>query len=569
MPPIRTLRSYRRADFPRDLVAGLTVSVVDIPQSMAFAVIAGVPPVYGLYTAIFLAAFGSLFTSSPFLSVGPTNTQSLLIAAVVSRVTHDPHDYVRLVIALGMIKGLLQLAFAAASMGRLVRYVSRGVMIGFTAGAGVLIFLEQVPAFLGLPGHVDRVDLPGAVGRAASIATHVAAANPVAVALGAAALALLLFARKLPEWVPAPLIVVAGGAAAVWLGGLDVPTVGPLPRGLPSVRLPRASVSEIEALLPGALAIALLGMLESVAIAKSIAQRTGQRISADQEFFGQGIANVLGSLFSCMPGSGSFTRTALQYQVGARTRVAGLVCAVSNAIIFLALAPLARHIPLAVLAAILFYVAYTLIDVPAILRMVRTSRADAVTCLGTFAAALLLPLAYAIYVGVFLNIALYLRQAGKLRMARMVYLGGQSFQEVPVESMAELDQDVVFLQLEGDLFFAVEEELSARLGELAASDVKVAVFRLKRTHFVDGTVLFAFAQFIQLMQKRGGHVLFCGVRPDVMRQLEAFGLVDLIGRDNVFPASDGVFNSARRALERARVLTGHTERGGVTGAYQI
>ncbi|HUH05584.1 MAG TPA: SulP family inorganic anion transporter [Kofleriaceae bacterium] len=553
MPPVRAIRGYRRADLPHDVVAGLTASVVDLPQSMAFAVIAGVPPVYGIYTAIVLGFFGALFSSSRFLAVGPTNTQSLLIAAIVTRLTDDPAVYLRLVIALGLIKGVIQLAFAAARLGRLVRYVSGSVMIGFTAGAGLLIFLEQLPSFLGEgePMHISR--LPAALGRAHDVIASLGAAQGSAIAIGVGALAVLLIAQRLRPWVPGPLLAVAGGAFVVRVFHLDVPTIGWLPRDLPALSLPGVSLGELEALFAGALALALLGMLESVAIAKSIARRTGQSISPDQEFFGQGVANLAGSLLQCMPGSGSFSRTALQYAVGARSRFASVARALFNLTFFLLLAPLARHIPLAVLAAILFHVAFSLIDVRTIGRIVRTSRGDAAVCLATLASTLVLPLAYAIYAGIFLNLVLYLRQATQLRLARLVE-AGPVFSETPVVRIAPDEQGVYMLQLDGDLFFGIEDELATRLREIGSSKVEVAVFRLKRTHFIDSNVLLAFEQFVDNMHQQQRHVVFCGVRPSVLRQMRSIGLYDQVGEDNIFAARRGAFSGARVAMTRARAL---------------
>ena len=164
-PPVRALRRYRLRDLPHDLLAGLTVAAVDMPQAMALGLIAGVPPIYGLYTAIILGGVGALFTSSRFISMGPTNTQSLLVAAIVSRITHEPALYLQLAVGLALIKGLMQLALGAAGIGRLARYVSRSVMVGFAAGAGVLIMLGQVPALLGLPAPLHAPTLPAALGQ--------------------------------------------------------------------------------------------------------------------------------------------------------------------------------------------------------------------------------------------------------------------------------------------------------------------------------------------------------------------------------------------------------------------
>ncbi len=554
-PLAHTLRKYRRADLPKDLLAGLTVAVVDLPQSMAFALVAGVPPIYGLYTAIVVGSLGSLFTSSPFLSVGPTNTQSLLVAAVVSRLTADPALYLQLVFGLTLLKGLVQLTFAAARMGRLVRYVSRSVMVPFTAAAGVLVIAGQLPELLGLRTDGAEHYLPGLPGAAQRIVPHLGEANPRSLVLGLLALAAVLGAERLSRSSPGPLLAVAG--SALWVSfsrwtDADTPLVGPLPRGLPAPQLPHLSVAQLEALLSGAVAIALLGMLESVMIGKAIAERAGQTIDADQEFFGQGISNLVGAFFQCMPGSGSFSRTALQHRVGARTRLAGVFCAGFNALIFLSLAPFARNIPLSSLAAILLIVGAGLIDVRAITRIARASRPDAVVSAATLVSALVLPLTYAIYVGIFLSLALYLHHASRLYLHELVPNEAGGFEERPL--LASARRGMVLIQLEGDLFFAVADDLAEQLVRVERSGVRVAIFRLKRTRWIDASVLTTLEQFVTEMHARGRHVLLCGVRPELLEHLRRFGLAQTLGSDNVFLTEPGVFASARRALGRAREL---------------
>ncbi len=560
MPPVNTLRHYRWADLPHDLVAGITVSVVDLPQSMAFAVIAGINPVYGIYTAIIQAFLGGLFTSSRFLSNGPTNTQSLLVGAIITRLTNphgDPQRYLELVLALTLIKGVIQLLFAAARFGRLVRYVSHSVMVGFTAGAGVLIILEQMPNFLGLPTTTEHV-LPGVPGAVQRMWPHLGEIDLTAVGIGAGVVVCVLGAKKLSRWLPGPLLGVVGAAVLVWGADLNwLRIVGPLPSGLPHFHVPRISFADGESLLNGALAIAMLGMLESVSIAKAIAVRTGQRIDANQEFFGQGLSNFIAGFFQCMPGSGSFSRSALQYAVGARTRLASMFCAACNAVLFLLLASQARYIPFASLAGILFVVGATLIDWRTVVRIVRSSRSDAIVCLITFLSALFLPLAYAIYVGIFLNLALYLQQASRLHLDEMVSTPGGPFIERPLRDRGG-DQPVLFLQMEGDLFFGVADELADRFQRIARSGVNVVVLRLKRTHSIDATVLGELERFVQQMQSRGHHVVLCGVKQELMQTLQSYGLVSLIGPRNVFETGFGVFTSAKRALQRARELLGRS-----------
>ncbi len=335
-----------------------------------------------------------------------------------------------------------------------------------------------------------------------------------------------------------------------------LPLIDPLPRGLPTFHLPFVSVEYLRQLVGGATALALLGMLESVAIAKSIAAKSGERISANQEFFAQGLKNFLTSFFQCIPGSGSFTRSALDYAAGAETRFAAVFNAIFVAIIFLLFAPQAGMIPRASLAAVLFVIAFGLIDWRYLLRMARTSRSDFAVCLASFIATLLAPLEYAIFIGIFLNIALYLRRASHLHIAEMVHLpGGRQFIERPLADRTGR-QKVLFLQVEGELFFGVADELSDRLLPLLRSEVRVVIFRLKRTHSIDSTVLSVIENFTRDLQQRGGHIILCGVRPELMRVIKAYGLLSLIGRENVFEAGIGIFSSAKQAIARARILVG-------------
>lgn len=552
-----TLRAYTPATFRADAVAGLSVAVVELPQAMAYAYIAGVPPVYGIYTSIVQGLIGAIFSSNDHLATGPTNTQSLLVAATVTQIlpNADGALYLQLVIALTLLKGLIQLAFAAARTGNLVRYVSHSVIVGFAAGAGVLIVVGQTPEFLGISA-VGESSLPGILGAFASWGPHLATAHLPTIGLGVLALAIVLGLRAWSPLAPGPLVAVIVPAALVWALGLadrGVHTVGILPSGLPLPGVPWVSWEHVEQLLPGALALALLGMIETVSIGKTLATHGGRRISANQEFFSQGFANLVGSFFQNIPGSGSFTRSALNQMAGGRTRLAGIYNAATVAVMFLLLAPLAQHIPLASLAAILFVVAFGLIDWRGIVRTTRTNRSDALVLFITLASALLLPLAYAIYVGIFLNIALYLRRASHLHMAELVNQPGGRFIEREVRDRTG-EQRTMFVQLEGDLFFGVADELQDRLTSLAKSPLRIVIVRLKRTHSIDTTVLNVFEQFVRQMQRKNGYVLLCGVRPELLDDLRDYGLVRLIGEKNVFPAGIGVFSSAKQALQRAREL---------------
>jgi len=571
MQPIDAARGYRMRDLRGDVVAGLTVSVIAVPQSMAYAEIAGVPLQYGLYTVIIQCLIGSLFNSQKFLSVGPINTQSLLVFATVAAIVErgDP-AFLPMVIALTLIKGLMQMAFAGLRLGLLVRYVSSSVIVGFTAGAGVLIAAKQLKNFFSVAPVKDYAgsdSLPGLIGIFQGVMPALEDFKWPSVIAGSVALVIVVGGKYIHKLFPGPLLAVVVAAGAVALMGWqpitdtmpdgDLYRVSQIERALPAFSIPDVSLSDVRALLGGALALSLLGLMEAYSIGKTIASKTGQPISANQELFSQGLTNFVSGFFSCIPGSGSFSRSALNYFAGARTLYAGVFNSIFVAVIFFAFAPLASYIPMAALAAILFVVAYGLIDWRAFRRMSRSSKPDAAVCLATFIATLTIPLEYAVFVGVMLNIALYLKHASHLHVSEMVRARGGPFHERPLND-ASGSRSVIFLSLEGDLFFGVADELQERLTQLDRSGVRVVILRLKRTHLIDSTVLAVLDSFARSIQERGGHMILCGVSDELQKVFKGFGFENTIGEDNIFAQRYGVFASAKAAVQRARQLIGHS-----------
>ncbi len=581
-PALREARHYSFFKLRKDIVAGLTVAVVEVPQAMAYALIAGVPPQYGIYTSIIQGIFGALLSSSEHLTTGPTNTQSLLIASAVTRLAsmsgHLPPEqmavvYLQMVFGLTLLKGIIQLLFAAVRLGAMVRYVSRSVIYGVAAGAGVLIIVGQLPNLLGItiPSTTER-HLPGALGAMERLWPHLDQVNPRALALGVGCLAVVVGVRWISRFLPGALLAVvlaavtvavlgweqSGGvmsAGGLTTGGGGVPTIEPIEPHLPSWQIPWMTWGQAEELLGGALALALLGMLESVAIVKSIASKTGDRIDPNQEFFAQGFTNFVSSFFQCIPGSGSFTRSALDHDAGAQTRYAAMFNAVFVGAIFFFFAGLAKYIPLASLAAVLLIIAAGLIDFGAIRRLWTANRSDGIVCLATAAATMLLPLEFAIFIGIFLSLALYIRQTSRLHLSEMQHRPGGIYIERPLQSRSG-ESGVLFLQLEGDLFFGIADELQDRLSQVAQSNARVVIVRLKRTLSVDSTVLAVMEDFAKRMRSRGGHVILCGLKPELLAMLQRYGLVAVLGSDNVFATGFGVFTSAKQALQRARKLIG-------------
>lgn len=559
-PLARALRSYSPQKLWPDLQAGLTVAVVEVPQAMAYALIAGVDPQYGLYTSIIQNFIGAMLSSGEHLTTGPTMTQALLINSALARFAGlTGAEYVLMASSLALIKSLIQLSFFAARLGDMVRFVSRSVFVGLAAGSGVLIMVGQLPSFLGFSLRGEGPPrFPGVPGLIDQMLPHFDQTHWQSVAIGCGALLIVVVMSRIHRLLPGPLVAVVAAAAVVagfGLTGRELPLVNSFTPALPEFTVPWVGWEKAQYLVTGALALAMLGTIESVSIVKTLAVREGGRIIPNQEFLAQGVGNLVSSFFQCFPGSGSFTRSALHLHAGARSRLSVVFNALFVAAIFFALGGYAGYIPLTALAAVLFVIGYHLIDLRYMLRVARVSRSDLAVCIMTMLATMLVPLQYAIFVGVFLNISLHLRQASRLQMAEMVSSPTGPFMERPLSDRTG-QQQVIFLQVEGQLFFALADEMELRLAALLKGNARVVIFRLKRTHSIDVTVLGVLEDFVKRMQSVGRHVVLCGLRPELMQKLRAYGLVETLGRENVFPTGGGAFDSAKKALLRARHLVG-------------
>ena len=404
LPIMRWLPELREPGAVRaDALAGLTGAVVVLPQGVAFATLAGMPPEYGLYAAMVPCVIAALFGSSRLMITGPANAISLTTMALIAPIAipGSPH-YVALVLTLTFLVGALQLALGLARAGRLIDFVPHSVIVGFTAGAAILIINSQIGPFLGL-------DLP----RGASVVENVGLAfaqlpnvNPSAPLVGLLTIFTVLAWRPLNRWVPAMLAGVVIGAAGAWLLAQQVPqwpvlpTVQALPGALPPVSLPDLSLDTLRLLFGATMVMTLLALTEAVAIARAVAIKYGDKLDGNQEFIGQGLANLAGSFFSAYPASGSFNRSGVNVASGARTPFAAICAALFLIAILFFVAPLARYLPFAVIAALLFLVAWGLIDRREIVRIWREEPSQRWPLLITFVAVITLSLEWAIVLGI-------------------------------------------------------------------------------------------------------------------------------------------------------------------------
>jgi SulP family sulfate permease len=559
IPALDSLRTYSLRSLRLDLFAGLTVAAVAVPQAMAYASIPLGPEEvkHGLYTAIVMTAVGALFDSSRQLINGPTN--AICIAMVTAIAAFPPGERLKAAILMAFLVGVMQTAITLFRLGDLTRFISHSVIVGFTLGAAILLALDQLKNLLGLPAH-PSYDAHFLV-RFYLTMERIDAVNLRAVGIGAATMALVLILPALGnrlQWqVPEFLIVVILMASGVRLFGWDqgdhgVAVIGAIPSSLPSLQAPSMSWSMIRQLISSSLAIAVLGLLEAVAMAKSIAARTRQKLDINQQCLSEGLANLVGSFFQCFPGSGSLTRSAINVQAGAVSQWSGVFAAIGVALTVLLFAPFARYVPRSCLAGLLLISAWRLIDFKQLTYHLRTTRFDMQIVLATALAAFAVNIEFCILIGVFLSVVLYVRRAARLHLTELTMTTDRVIRErAPHDPSCDR---ILIYSLEGELFFGSAPDLEMHfetIEERAQSSTRVIVLRLKRVRNPDAVCLAVFERFIGRMKERGIHVILCGVRDDFAKVMHSSGLAAQLGKDNLFVEQEGSVSSTLDAVRFA------------------
>ncbi len=541
------IRGYRRSHLKADLFAGLTVAVVAVPQSMAYALIAGLPVQYGLYASIVPTIVGCLWGSSAHLITGPTTAVSLVVFSSL-RALAQPESaaYVELAFMLALMVGLVQVAMGLARIGALLNFVSHSVLLGFTAGAAVLIAFKQIPALLGLqvekssffPLHMHNVF------------THIDQTEIITLSLGLFTILVIILTRRIRPSLPGTLIamVLVGGIVSTFdLDQYNVAVVGVIPRRLPPLNLPEFSLfKRVGQLAPGALAIAILGLVEAVSIAKSIADRTRQRLNINREFVGQGLSNISASFFSGYPGSGSFTRSAVNYRSGGKTPLSAVISGFAVAVTILLAAPLAAKLPMSALAGVLVVVAWDMVRKEDIARTIRTTRSDAAVLVITFLSTLLLNIEFAVYVGVLLSIGLHLAATSHPSIHSVVpdlqtgKMAGSAFGE----TCPQMD----ILHIDGSIFFGsasfVLDDLQRRLR--SHPHTANLFIRMHRVNNIDASGMHTFEILQEEISRRGGAIYFSGVNHKVFAVFKNSGFLKDIGETHIRSTTRAAIRQAMR-----------------------
>lgn len=524
-----------------DLIAGLTGALIVLPQGVAFATIAGMPPEYGLYAAMLPAIIAALFGSSWHLVSGPTTAISIAVFAAISPFAEPGSpEFISMVLTLTFLTGLFQLILGLARMGVLVNFISHTVVIGFTAGAALLIAASQMKNFLGIDiarGAPFHVVIEQTVAQFGNI-------NPYVTFIGVITLAAGILAKRYIAQLPYMIVAMVVGSVAAYLLNLDfgaqttlIKTVGALPAHLPPFVIPDFSYATIHKVLFPALVVTMLALTEAVSISRAIAVKSEQRIDGNQEFIGQGLSNLVGSFFSSYASCGSFNRSGVNYAAGARTPLATVYASIFLLLILLLVAPLASYLPTAAMAGILFLVAWGLIDFHHIAAIVRTSRTETITLFVTLIGTLI-DLEKGIFFGILLSLVIYLYRVSRPGMVPVVpakeegayhFVGAEDHPQCPQLSMVRIN---------GAIFFGAVDHVQNNLMKIdEINPLQKSVLIVARgISFVDVAGAEMLAQEARRRRKMGGGLYFYRCKESIYKFLRKADKLDDIGTGGFFPA---------------------------------
>ncbi len=555
-PFLRWGRNLSKDSVRADALAGLTGAAIVFPQGVAFATIAGMPPEYGLYASIVPAIIAALFGSSWHLVSGPTTAASVVMFSSLSVIAEPGSaEYISLAITLAFMVGVTQFMMGMFKLGTLVNFISHSVIVGFTAGAALLIVSKQLKILLGLEIPVKEHFYETVM----YLWEHWSAFHPMVTIVSLSTVVVVILLRK--KWPKFPGMIAAMIVGSLVAFGLNlyfgeektgIAMVGALPRQLPPLSSPDFSLDVMQQLAPLALAMTLFALTEAVSIARSIGMKTGQPISGNQEFFGQGLSNIAGSFFSSYVATGSFNRSGANYDAGARTPLAAIIAGLLLIPLILLVAPLTAYLPKATVAALLVLVAWRLIDFKQIKLLFTADRKEAAIMGVTFLSTIFFKLEFAILLGVILSLMIFLRKTSRPRiMPRVPNAELQNRKFTSGITLPECPQ-LKILRLEDSIYFGSV----SHIGEL---------FRLYREHYPDqknlllltkgvNQVDFAGAELLlnetRERRKLGGDFFMYRLKDSAARVLRDGGYFDYIGEYNIFDSKEEAISQIFDRLDK-------------------
>jgi SulP family sulfate permease len=534
-----------------DMFAGLTGAFIVLPQGVSFAMIAGLPAEYGLYTAIIPPIIAALFGSSMHLVSGPTTAISIIVFSNLSPLAEPgTADYIRLALTLTFMAGIFQLAYGLARLGTLINFVSHSVIVGFTAGAALLIATGQLKHALGIP-------VPSGSSFLASWMIFLKSSSQtnfyeLTIALSTLASAIVIKSLR-PRWPGLLIALVVGSLVSIWIdgGAHGVRLLGKLPGRLPPLSSPDFSLDTLRLMAPGALAVSLLGLIEALTIARSITVVSNQHINGNQEFVGQGLSNIAGSFFSGYASSGSFTRSGVNYDSGAVTPLASIFSAVILAIIVVLIAPLTAWLPLPAMGGVILFVAFKLIDVRHIREILKSSPADSLVLLTTFFGTLFFELDFAIYSGVLLSLAIYLSRTSHPHVTVLAPDPADDrrrLNELEPAGLVECPQ-LKIVRINGSLFFGAANHVGEVVEEIDEESPRNLLIVGYGINFIDVSGAMVIVQEAHRRRKLKKTLYLCRINRDVYHFLDHGDFLTDIGTENIFSTEYNAISQIFKRLD--------------------
>lgn len=539
LPILEWLPNYKTSFLKDDVLAGITVGIILIPQGIAYALIAGLPPIYGLYSALLPQLMYILFGSSRQVAIGPVAMDSLIVATGVSTLAVvGSENYITTAILLALVVGGIQFIMGVFNLGFIVNFLSKPVITGFTSSVAITIGLNQFRNLLGVNFiQSDQIHI-----LLKDILVKVQEFNFNTTAIGIASVLIIIFFRKINKKIPNALIVVVLGILIMRYSGtslFDVSIVKDIPSGLPNFAIPSLSMNTLRELLPIALTLAMVGYLETISIGKSLeAKQDVYRIRPNQELIALGLGNMVGAFFKSYPTTSSFSRSAINYESGAKTGMAALVSVIMVVFTLLFLTPLFYHLPKTVLAAIIIVAVFGLVNVKEAIFLWKANRLDFWLMFATFIATLFLGIEYGISVGVGLSLIVliyrtsrpYVAELGKVPNSNF-YRNRNRFEEVAI------DNDVLVFRFDAQLFYANSSYFRDKLDEMTIQKketLKLIVLDAESINRVDSTGVEMLKERIKFYKKRGITFYLAGVKGPVRDDLFKSGILSIIDLNHFF-----------------------------------
>jgi SulP family sulfate permease len=558
-PIFQWLPNYRKSYLSGDISAGLTVGIMLIPQGMAYAMIAGLPPVFGLYASLIPQIIYAIMGTSRQLAVGPVAMDSLLVASGLGALALSGIDeYIAMAIFLALFMGTIQLALGLLRMGFLVNFLSRPVISGFTSAAAIIIGLSQLKHLLG-------TEIEG------SNQVHILLKNAfftltdtnfITLGIGIAAIIAIKSIKKINNSIPAALVVVALGIAAVYFFGLNdagVKIVGEVPSGLPDFNTPTINLSRISELLPIALTLALIAFMEAISVAKAVEERhTDYKVDPNQELVALGTSNIIGSFFQSYPTTGGFSRTAVNDLSGAKTGIAPMVSALIVGLTLLFLTPLFYYLPNSVLAAIIMVAVFGLIDIKFPMELFKNRRDEFFLLLATFLITLTVGIKEGILLGVLISLVLLVYRTS---MPHIAVLGRiphtHYFKNIErFNDTVETYDEFLILRFDAQLYFGNKDyfktELEKQIEKKGAS-LKYVILNAEAINYIDSSAVHLLKQTLQELKNKGLQFVVAGAIGPTRDILYSSGLIEDIGTENIFVTTYEAFEHCREHSEKTEI----------------